>query len=429
LSEVIDLCGLVGIAGEVGTKGLKAFERMLELDTYRGPHSTGVMVVKAGGTPSVAKQLGTPWDLYDHKSYKDAVWGTNIRVLLGHNRWATKGKINKLNAHPFEFSRVVGAHNGTLTNFSNLEDHNKFEVDSEALYNHLNTHGVDDLALKLKGAFALTWYNKEEETINLLRNKERPLFYALTKDRHTLLWASEDWMIMLAARQASLDLDSHSVKELPVGVLMSFPVNMDAANKPFSDVRVRRLELYEPPVYNYTKLPTTSTASTVGKSLVPFSTYQQYVGKSVLFSVVGAGKTISQQHYIEGCLVENDTVCVRVFPPHEDELWDKMLESVNYFQGTAKAYSSLDSGYLTIDLRTVVEVEVSASDEAEDTFLVFEKEEVTSDEFYERTKRGCGWCSNPVSLAESHELHWLSKYSFICGSCAEQEEVKTYLIK
>jgi hypothetical protein len=367
--------------------------------------------------------------LYDHKSYKDVVWGTNIRVLLGHNRWATKGKINKLNAHPFEFSRVVGAHNGTLSDFSNLEDHNKFEVDSEALYNHLNTHGVDDLALKLKGAFALTWYNKEEKTINLLRNKERPLFYALTKDRHTLLWASEDWMIMLAAKQAGLEVSSQAVHELPTGVLMSFPINMDTANKPFSDVRVRRLELYTPPVYNYEKPIVPSHSSRVGKPVVPFSTFQQYVGKSVLFSVVGAGKTFSNQHYIECCLVENDNVSVRVFPPHEGEIWNKMLESVNYFEGLAKSYSSLDSGYLTIDLRSITEVEVSASDEAKDTFLVFEKEEVTSDEFYERTKDGCGWCSNPVSLAESHELHWLGKYSFICGSCAEQEEVKTYLIK
>jgi len=45
------------------------------------------------------------------------------------------------------------------------------------------------------GAWALVWWDKGEETLNFLRNKERPLWIAFTKSNDTLFWASELWML------------------------------------------------------------------------------------------------------------------------------------------------------------------------------------------------------------------------------------------
>src|SRR3546814_12623264 len=40
--------------------------------------------------------------------------GYNSKAFIGHNRAATLGKVNGLNAHPFRYDNIMGAHNGTL---------------------------------------------------------------------------------------------------------------------------------------------------------------------------------------------------------------------------------------------------------------------------------------------------------------------------
>ena len=105
--------------GSLGANEEKAFKFLLELDTTRGPHSTGVFIGVRTPTQfmtnKLIKSLGTPWDLYNKPEWKTALHGMN-KVLIGHNRYATRGAVSELNAHPFEFGRVVGAHNGTIYN-------------------------------------------------------------------------------------------------------------------------------------------------------------------------------------------------------------------------------------------------------------------------------------------------------------------------
>jgi len=142
------LCGLVGIAGKIGLKEEKAFELLLMLDTIRGPHSTGVLLVNGSKACKVVKEIGTAWDFLASREYDVACAGYH-NVLMGHNRWATRGKINARNAHPFEFPNIIGAHNGTLTTTYQLDDHYKFEVDSENIFHHMNKNGVEDTISKL----------------------------------------------------------------------------------------------------------------------------------------------------------------------------------------------------------------------------------------------------------------------------------------
>lgn len=171
---------------------------MLILDSLRGEHSTGVAVVpRAGGHVKMAKQVGNPFELFDTKAFNSAMAGTQ-KVMIGHNRYATQGAINKRNAHPFEFETLVGAHNGTLTNKWQFPDARDFEVDSEALYNSIEVDGVDKSIKLAKGAWALTWWDKQEETLNFLRNDERTLFFTMTKDEKQIFWASEAWMLYAA---------------------------------------------------------------------------------------------------------------------------------------------------------------------------------------------------------------------------------------
>lgn len=201
------MCGHVGIAGDMNGTHDKILKTLLILDSLRGEDSTGVAFVsKFTGTVSVAKQLGDPFNLFQDNKFENNMKKLN-KVFIGHNRYATSGGVSKTGAHPFEFDTLVGAHNGTLGSKFRLEDHNDFKVDSQALYHNIEKNGLKAAIAPLGAvgnSWSLVWWDKIEQTINFLRNKERPLWMARTEDGNVLFWASEYWMLDVALHRAGI---------------------------------------------------------------------------------------------------------------------------------------------------------------------------------------------------------------------------------
>lgn len=206
------MCGICGVYSQ-NLSGLEitAFKTLLHLNVMRGEDSTGVIRLSKNdkGVARVYQRRSldpSPVWLYS-KAGKEFVnrCQTNNICLIGHTRAATQGKITIKNTHPFDFSDIVGVHNGTIPGA--FPNYLKFDTDSEALYSNINNHGILE-ALKpfetQAGAYVLVWINKKEGTLNFVRNSKRPLFFTFVYAKQTLIWSSLKEHLVMTLKQLKL---------------------------------------------------------------------------------------------------------------------------------------------------------------------------------------------------------------------------------
>ncbi len=213
------MCGIVGAIGNLLLPQEKMVEWLLQLDTARGPHSTGILSVEKGTKKThVAKVIGTPWELFASKKYEDMMKKAN-GVLLGHNRWATTGAVTARNAHPFTHGHITGVHNGTLRRQNLLDNHKSYEVDSDNIFHDLARNGVAATIPKLDGAYCLIWFDEKLGTLSMIRNHERPMWFTTDVAKTCVFFASESWMLTIAAMKAQVSIVTPM--QLPVDTLIS----------------------------------------------------------------------------------------------------------------------------------------------------------------------------------------------------------------
>lgn len=194
------MCGIVGVFGSgITYTDEKVFKQLLQIDTLRGAHSTG-MLITDGIHDIVYKKAVDGYTFTDLKKF-DSIMATIAQpsLMLGHNRYATMGAVIDENAHPFEQGSTIMVHNGSLKMGwkSYLHKSSKTEVDSEAICFNIEEHGLEKTVNKLNGAFTLVVYNRKTGELQLCRNSERPLWFCNHKTRDVQYFASEPEMLML----------------------------------------------------------------------------------------------------------------------------------------------------------------------------------------------------------------------------------------
>jgi hypothetical protein len=459
------------------------FNELLKLDTFRGPHSTGILRVHKGSNEcAVLKDVGTPWELEYHPKYKSMIETGWSRILLGHNRYATKGNIIAQNAHPFVAGSIIGAHNGTLRNQSLLTDHKFFEVDSENIFNEMSISGVDATIPKLCGAFALTFYNKDTTELSFIRNSERTLFYTYSEDGKTLFWASEAGMLQYIFHRAAKKHTDILQFEPLRWYRVAIPTNANDIGK----FTVKPVTAYTYPVYNYNNrrawedadpeneygyhYPQKETKpdgywinnvwyprhnNIKGKDIInqplplpkPIessvikSKLNTLIEFNVLRTIVGSGKNDS---YVEGNTMDGEKV--RAYVPHGSERWEKyahvgivlqgFVKEKRYNQDEKRSYNLIKLSTLALapsvqenPPEEVVEVEEKKSEH--NSFSTKGKRQLFTfgceaplgvcgrSAYIEKISGGCGICGDMLDAdADFEDIEWLSHNQPICGQCA-----------
>ena len=249
------MCGLVGvIGGSLASNHFEAFKWMLMFDTTRGEDSTGVAFRKVShktkkGEVTVLKAEGLPSNLYrkfpevfsSKGVFKNTtITETSVNWLMGHNRAATVGLVNSLNAHPFHHGGITGCHNGTvrsgLTQLLSGPEL-KGSTDSEKIFYNLSKgKTLQEIVDVITGGTALTWWDSKKQSFNIYRNKDRPMHIVQDLVNNTIYYASEAWILKLALAKINLGHLKDKIEELPEDTHLEIPLEQGRIVKTVSKV-------------------------------------------------------------------------------------------------------------------------------------------------------------------------------------------------
>ena len=416
------MCGIVGVAGKIGKAERDAFRQLLIVDSVRGSDSTGFFAIN-GDETHVFKSVGDPYYAMESKLFEQTLLKAG-NVLVGHNRYATTGRVVRRNAHPFDFEHVVGVHNGTLKNKWALPDGHTFDVDSEALYHGFNTSSPEEIIPKVEGAWSLVFWDKAKKELCFLRNDQRPMTYCLSEDKKTMFFASEGMMLHWILSRCGIKFTE--IKSTAVDHIYRLPMKKETelAATALGGFSIQTLK-GKPEVFPVA--PLNGVRSNVGGAAPnAYQSMAVHLNKKVSF-YTEAEIYVDGVTYVQGELAtEQASIPVLIGVYNNPNLAATLMDTeVLTFTGQSIGIRYIDGeGHIVINPSSVV-VEGVLGKKPESRVLSLNRHEfpgyegvkLTAIEWRSRTEVGCAKCGDYPLPADAPLLLWESDKSFLCKHC------------
>lgn len=199
-------CGLFGFSGHQKVD-LTKLKLGLWDNQSRGAHSTGIygkaIFKKAVSAETFIKGY--------HKALESAA---DAYEVIGHTRYATMGAKDDVCAHPYQYGKVVGTHNGWTVNTEQICEKMDIEmpdVDSQLIYKLLEAKDYDFNTFgEHIGQMALAFVM--DDKLHLYRRHNKPLFIGQCKEG-----------IYYSSLESSLDMiGAENIIPVPPGELFIF---------------------------------------------------------------------------------------------------------------------------------------------------------------------------------------------------------------
>lgn len=203
------MCGLWGAVSRVLTPNeLDNVQILADLSKYRGSHSTGVAFInrtKKNTKWSFQKRCIPSTFFLADKAVHDMFKEPDAVVVMGHCRAATIGDVTPQNAHPLHKGYIIGCHNGTISKYAPAKGTEATRSDSHRVFEMIRDHGIDHTIDDIghDGAYALSWIDTKQNTLNFIRNGQRPLHFMWDTSHQTMYWASDYHYLDFMDRESS----------------------------------------------------------------------------------------------------------------------------------------------------------------------------------------------------------------------------------
>lgn len=415
------------------------------MDTLRGKDNTGVACIPKNVKDDVIvyKKAMDGADFLGLKKVQSLLYDVDqYRCVIGHNRWGTMGGKSDAAGHPFQYDHITLVHNGTMELWTGLD--NTYDVDSEAICKAIaTTSSVKKVLETLDGAFSLVWHNALDDTIHFARNKERPMCLAWSKDKRTMLFASESWMI---SELVSPVLGIDKVYTLAIGEHLTFSLD-DEHLEAYSVEEFKPFPVTKPLDHSswYNKYPKTNYQMGFGKgsgkqvannntqhatSSQLLQKYGYIVGDYIPFySNSFSPYTNTDKGTIDGATAYVSTSSQfkvkaygvsKLYHLSKEKLEGTIISA--YKEGTTVILVVKDIIYYNsaLSAETVVIPDVSF------TGIVNSKgDSISVKEFELLAGKGCAMCTGEVVPEDSEYIDWTDDGRPFCLDCTSAAEVST----
>ncbi len=245
------MCGLVGGIGLISDREFEALRLLYMVNVTRGPHSSGFFATyeeeeeeeidkvkkKVWNKYYIHKKSLMPSSAYVFDSEFNNVLRKKPTIIACHSRYATKGKINLQNAHPFQVGKILGMHNGTINGL--FEGSAKYQTDSEAVMALINKKGLKEgldavHREAFSVAYALVFYDNKTDCVSIIRNPDRPMYVAYHKKvEGRMFWSSDKLHLVFTLAKYEMK-DDYEIEDVPPYTL----VNLYAFNTPNKRIEI-----------------------------------------------------------------------------------------------------------------------------------------------------------------------------------------------